>query len=58
MLERLFPFKGFERYFLFKGCTVAASLVDFGYIDERVVFGAYSRLIRFFRKLSRISSVS
>ena len=44
--------------FPFKGCTVAASLVDFGHIDERVVFGGYSTLIRFFRKLSRISSVS
>ena len=40
------------------GCTVAASLVDFGHIDERVVFGAYSGLIRFFRKLIRMSSVS
>ena len=37
------------------GCTVAAPLVDFGHIDERVVFGGYSRLIRFFASLSELA---
>ena len=38
LLERLFPFQGFELYFLFQGCTIAASLVNFGHVDECVVF--------------------
>ncbi len=59
LLERLFPFQSFERYFLFLSGTVAASLVNLVMLMSVLCFfEVILHSSRLLRKLGKISSVS